>query len=366
MIQQIVNSTAGEAALSKFFTTNTWNTQQIFKSPSATVAGGVFQSSGTVSAIPAGYGGSTIVAQFLAEESSAFPYTLFESTGNAQGHILALRQSRGTYSARTATQSGDILGQLDFGGHNSSALVNGKGSIRAVAAQTWTTTANGTNLEFYTTATGSTTSTLRLTLGATATFTTPVQATESQINGTAVTNRFLYWQTSGSIRWGFYANNGGESTGNVGSDLLLARYSDAGGLLNGAVLNINRATGNIITEGAIAIGRRMTSAVVALTDGANIALDASLGNHFRVTLAGNRTLNAPTNPVDGQRIHVEFIQDATGSRTITLTTGALGFAFGTDIPSITLTTTANLRDFIECVYNSTAQRWYVVRFVKGY
>ncbi len=91
MIKQIVNSTAGEAALFKFATSNTWNAQQIFKSPSATVAGGVFQSSGTISTIPAGYGGSNLVSQFIAEESATFPYTLYESTGNAQGHILAFR-----------------------------------------------------------------------------------------------------------------------------------------------------------------------------------------------------------------------------------------------------------------------------------
>lgn len=113
--------------------------------------------------------------------------------------------------------------------------------------------------------------------------------------------------------------------------------------------------------------RRIALPPVALTDAATIATDASLGNHFRVTLAGNRTLGAPTNPVDGQKAIWEVIQDATGSRTLTLTTGSNGaFAFGTDITTITLTTTASKRDFIGAVYNSTAQRWYVIAFVKGY
>jgi hypothetical protein len=112
---------------------------------------------------------------------------------------------------------------------------------------------------------------------------------------------------------------------------------------------------------------RISSGVVALTDGATIALDASLGNHFRVTLGGNRTLDIPSNPVDGQKIMIEVIQDATGSRTLTLTTGSSGsFAYGTDITTITLSTAANARDFIGAVYNSTAQRWYVIAFIKGY
>lgn len=103
--------------------------------------------------------------------------------------------------------------------------------------------------------------------------------------------------------------------------------------------------------------------VIALTDAATIATDASLGKYFRVTLAGNRTLGAPTNPTDGQRCIWELIQDATGSRTITLNAV---FALGTDITAVTLTTTASKRDFLGCVYNSTAAKWYVIAFVKGY
>ena len=103
--------------------------------------------------------------------------------------------------------------------------------------------------------------------------------------------------------------------------------------------------------------------VYALTDAATIATDASLGNHFRVTLGGNRTLGAPTNPTDGQRCVWELIQDATGSRTITL--NAI-FALGTDIATVTLSTAANKRDFLGAVYNSTAAKWYVIAFVRGY
>jgi hypothetical protein len=102
---------------------------------------------------------------------------------------------------------------------------------------------------------------------------------------------------------------------------------------------------------------------VALTDAATIATNASLGNYFRVTLGGNRTLGNPTNPTDGQKIIWELIQDGTGSRTITLDTA---FALGTDISAVTLTTTASKRDFLGAVYNSTATKWYVIAFTKGY
>lgn len=107
---------------------------------------------------------------------------------------------------------------------------------------------------------------------------------------------------------------------------------------------------------------------VALTDGATITINAALGNVFKVTLAGNRALAAPTNPVDGKTITVAITQDATGSRTLTLATGAGGFAFGTDAPSgsYALSTTAALTDYLTAIYSSAAARWHVVGLIRGF
>lgn len=102
---------------------------------------------------------------------------------------------------------------------------------------------------------------------------------------------------------------------------------------------------------------------VALTDVATIATNAALGNHFRVTLGGNRTLGNPTNPSDGQKVVWELIQDGTGTRTITL---GSAFALGTDITAVTLTTTLSKRDFLGAIYNSTTAKWYVTSFIKGF
>jgi hypothetical protein len=103
--------------------------------------------------------------------------------------------------------------------------------------------------------------------------------------------------------------------------------------------------------------------VFTLTDATTIAVDASKGNHFRVTLGGNRTLGAPTNPTDGQKVVFEVIQDATGSRTLAFNAA---YAFSTAIPTPTLTTTPNKRDFIGFTYNSTTTLWYCLAFVNGF
>ena len=53
-----------------------------------------------------------------------------------------------------------------------------------------------------------------------------------------------------------------------------------------------------------------------LTDAATIAWDVATQPAARVTLAGNRTLGAPTNMRAGSTYVLRVIQDATGSRTL--------------------------------------------------
>jgi len=66
---------------------------------------------------------------------------------------------------------------------------------------------------------------------------------------------------------------------------------------------------------------------VALTDAATIVLDLNTGIHFTVTLAGNRTLAAPTNGKPGQEGFIRVVQDGTGGR-------ALSFAAAYKFPDL--------------------------------
>lgn len=93
--------------------------------------------------------------------------------------------------------------------------------------------------------------------------------------------------------------------------------------------------------------------VVTLTDTTTIATNAALGNDFRVTLTGNHTLGAPTNPTDGQAIVVQVTQDATGTRTLAY---ASVFDWGTP-GSPTLTQNPNKIDLLRFRYNANATKW---------
>jgi hypothetical protein len=87
---------------------------------------------------------------------------------------------------------------------------------------------------------------------------------------------------------------------------------------------------------------------------------------FRLTLTGNvTTVNAPAGTlIDGDTMIWEIIQDGTGGRTIA--GWDVKYVFGSDISGITLSTGINKRDFMTATYNSTADKWYVTGFVRGY
>lgn len=87
-----------------------------------------------------------------------------------------------------------------------------------------------------------------------------------------------------------------------------------------------------------------------LTDGANIGWDASANQVCSVTLAGNRTLDNPTNMKDGATYIVTVKQDATGSRTLAYGTAYL-WPGGT---APTLSTAANAIDIITFISDGTS------------
>jgi hypothetical protein len=86
-----------------------------------------------------------------------------------------------------------------------------------------------------------------------------------------------------------------------------------------------------------------------LTDQATVTWDASTEDVCKVTLAGNRTLAAPTNGTTGQFISILVIQDGTGSRTITWNAV---YEFASDTAP-TLTTTAAKGDVFVFRYNGS-------------
>jgi len=118
-----------------------------------------------------------------------------------------------------------------------------------------------------------------------------------------------------------------------------------------------QALGTTVEPGAVA------PAVVTLADAATIAVDASQGNDFRVTLGGNRTMGNPANPTDGQKITFQITQGSAGSATVTW---GSAYSFATGLPQPTLSSTAGLTDLLAFIYNASKGKWLLAAYVTGF
>jgi hypothetical protein len=107
----------------------------------------------------------------------------------------------------------------------------------------------------------------------------------------------------------------------------------------------------------------LAPAVVNLTDAATIAVNASLGNDFRMTIAGNRTMGNPANSADGQQIIFQVTQGSGGS--FTLSWGS-SYEFSADLPQPSLSTTAGQTDLLGFIYNAAKGTWLLAAFVNGF
>ncbi len=104
-----------------------------------------------------------------------------------------------------------------------------------------------------------------------------------------------------------------------------------------------------------------SSAILTLTDGATISWDMSQGYNAVVTIAGNRTMAAPTNFQVGEAYTLQVVQDATGSRTM-----SWNAAFDWDTTGApALSTSANAIDLVTLLCVSSAPKFIAI-FAKGF
>lgn len=271
---------------------------------------------------------------------------------NVTGDILA---ATGRVTASAATITGKLTGQAasfsskvsaDAGLNTttvSAASIGVTGDINAAAGRVLASAATISGLLS----------------GATASFSGIVSANAGLASTTGNFSGLLTGNTatfSGIVS----ANAGLKSTTGSFSGLVSA---DAGLNVTG---DINALAGRITTSAGTFSGvvsaLNFVTAIVSIAYNGATTVDASQGSYFRGVAVSAFNLSA-NNTFDGQKIIFEIIQDATGSRAMTL--GA-NFALGTDITAATLTTTANKRDFLGAFSNKTTGKLYVTAFVKGY
>jgi len=131
----------------------------------------------------------------------------------------------------------------------------------------------------------------------------------------------------------------------VADYLLLSDTSNSGALGKATVsglFNVNKSVANEYTK-------TQNFNATVLTDAETIDWDLSSNQVSSITLSGNRTLNAPTNQVDGATYILIVKQDSTGSRTLAFNS-VYKFADGN---APILTTTADAVDILTFVSDGT-------------
>jgi len=100
-------------------------------------------------------------------------------------------------------------------------------------------------------------------------------------------------------------------------------------------------------------------AVAALTYSTSVTPNAATSRNFSIAATGSFTLNAPTNPTDGQMIMVEVRASAAVTVTIAaailLTTGI----------TATLAVTSGKSGFVGLRYSGAAAAWYLLAATSG-
>lgn len=126
-------------------------------------------------------------------------------------------------------------------------------------------------------------------------------------------------------------------------------------------------TGGTVSGGTNFIGgvtaNTLVYSVVTLTYASTIAVNATLGNEFKVTLTGNAVLGNPTGALDGQYLRFAIRQDATGARNLTFDTK---YRFGNEIGTPSVDLTANKTSYLGVRYNAQDDDFDVISFVSGY
>ncbi len=140
------------------------------------------------------------------------------------------------------------------------------------------------------------------------------------------------------------------------SGVAVAAVGAGGGVLATAAAR-SASAATTVEPGAVA------PAVVNLTDADTIAVDATQGNDFRVTIAGSRTMGNPASPSNGQQIIFQVTQGPAGPYTLTW---ASGYEFSSDLPQPTLSAADGQTDLLGFVYSAAKQTWLLAAFVSGF
>lgn len=133
----------------------------------------------------------------------------------------------------------------------------------------------------------------------------------------------------------------------------------------GTLYSVNATTGSITTAGTVtSSGVPVLPSHSFLASGGTITPDATITSSVNVSVDAAATIDGPTGGYDLQKMTFRLTQDVSG-HTVTFSTGAGNFRFGTDIPSFTASG-PSLSDYVGVIYNAADTVWDIVSVIQGF
>jgi hypothetical protein len=221
------------------------------------------------------------------------------------------------------------------------------------------------------------TSPVTFSYGGTYSGTTQSYQVSSTNNPSGLGDDFFAWMPAGTTRGSVKYNSGTDNFqivspaafvdffDNNSSGLRIHNGVDTE-LLSASVTVITATQASILGSGVNTLGsaatpwpetysKRYSTPVQAIAAATNLTIGSTNGELIRLSLSATAISTLTVNAgISGERLTVEVIQDATGSRTIPTTWTNVTFAGGT----YTATTTASKRDILTFVYDGTSAKWF--------
>ena len=291
---------------------------------------------------------------------------------------LAGRQSSGTAAAPTASSNG--LGLVEFGGrgHTGSNFTANRSSILMTANETWTSTANGTRMTFFTTANGSTSNTERMRIDNNGNIgigtNVPEKKLHVSLNNSGVTpnsNANSFFESNGDN----YIQVGSPEANENGILFGKPSAGASGGIIYTPANAMNLRTGGnntrmtITSAGNVGIGTTAPTAKLDIEGdivvkkstvtvaGTYNALNRSSASSIYFNTSGTINLNGIDAGVDGLILYI-FCGSST---TLVIGNENVGAAISNRIATHTgANVTISGRGGATLIYESTSARWRVV------
>ena len=263
---------------------------------------------------------------------------------DAAGEVSVTRATSATFAASATFATSATNATTAVSATNATSATFATSATRATSATFATSATEAATAIFATSATNATTA-VSATNATSATFATSATRATSATFATSATEAAtaIFATSATNATTAVSATNATSATFATSATNATNAVNLAGGTVSATAgtFSTSLKVGGTSPDKQFEITQSARAAITTLTDAASISIDFDTAQNFSVTLAGNRTLESPSNIDPGQTGSIFVIQDTTGGRTLSF--GSVWKFAGGTAPTLSTGTSATDR-----------------------